>query len=145
MLRLVAETAGLADTRKIELMMSTDLNNVLSLIAAAIFADKHVYASEIEAFIDSTRKLPLAQRLDPKLSEARLLTWYETNKDGIRQKLATPYFKDWFYDLLEQLSGLPDKETILPVMHTISHADGNVHVSERALVTLAERYWNIKP
>lgn len=124
-------------------MFSNDLNNVLSLIVASIFADKHVYDSEIDAFVKATLKLKVATRLEPKLSRTRLLVWYDTHKSEIRQKLETPYFKDWFYTLLDQLSSLPDKGDILGVMREIAKADGEVHVSERALITLAERHWNI--
>jgi len=121
-----------------------DLNNILSLIAATIFADKRIYVSEVETFMTSTSKLQVARHLDPKLSEARLLAWYEMNKDNIREKITTPYFKDWYYDLLERLKDVPGKTSILDVMRKISKADNEVHVSERALITLAERYWGLR-
>ena len=123
--------------------MSPIENNILSLIAATIFADKRVYASEVETFMSASGKLAALQNANPKLSEARLLAWYELNKEDIRQKITTPYFKDWFYHILEQLSDVEDKQSILDVMHEISLADGSVHVSERALITLAKRFWGM--
>lgn len=124
-------------------MTSTEQNNILSLIAATIFADKRVYASEIEVFGKATAKLKALQESKPKLSETKILVWYEMNKDDIRRKITAPYFKDWFYDLLEQLSDVQDKQSILDIMQKISLADGDVHVSERALMALAKRYWGI--
>ena len=121
-------------------MTSTDVNNILNLIAATIFADKHVYDSEIEAFVKTTSKLNLGQ----DLSETQLSNWYEANKSNIRQKLASPFFKDWFYELLDQLSEIPDKASIINVMREVSKADGEVHISERALITLAERHWGMR-
>ena len=123
--------------------MKADVNSVLSLIAATIFADKHIYASEVETFLKSTVKLKPVLRLEPKLTEAKLLSWYEMNKDEIRDKVSTPYFKDWFYSLLERLKDFPEKEAILETMKKIAYADGEVHVSERALVALAGRYWDL--
>lgn len=123
--------------------MSPEQNDILSLIAASIFADKRVYASEIDAFVKASADLAALNDLTPKLSEARLLSWYEQNKDDIRSKIATPYFKDWFYDLLGRLSHVDDKRSILNAMQTISLADGTIHVSERALITLAKRHWNM--
>ena len=123
--------------------MSPLENDILSLIAATIFADKRVYASEVETFLSASSKLKVLQDSKPALSEARLLAWYELNKDDIRQKITTPYFKDWFYQLLEQLSDVDDKQSILDVMHDISRADGSVHVSERALIALAKRFWGM--
>lgn len=124
--------------------MRSDLKDVLSLIAATIFADKHVYASEIDEFMKSTSKLKIVRSLEPKISEAKLLAWYEMNKEEVRDYLATPYFKDWFYGILDRLKDIPNKETIIETMHKISIADGSIHVSERALITLAERHWSLR-
>ena len=123
--------------------MPNPLNSVLNLIAATILADKRVFASEVEVFIREASRLELVKRLDPKMSEAKLLSWYELYKDAIEANLKTPYFKDWYYSLLEQISALPDKEHMLDVMRHISAADNEIHVSERALVALAERYWDM--
>jgi len=71
------------------------------------------------------------------------MAWYEDHKVEIQRQLSTPYFKDWFYDLLDKLAKVPGKETVLDVMFKIAQADGEVHVSERALVTLTERYWGL--
>ena len=122
--------------------MKNELTDILSLIAATVFADKRIFASEIDEFIKSTNKLNIIRHFEPKMSEARLLAWFEMNKDDIRGKLATPYFKDWFYDVLERLKDVPEKESIIEVMHKVSKADGDIHVSERALIVLSENYWN---
>ena len=125
-------------------IMNSDAHRILSLIAAAIFADKRVYATEIDAFLKSAQNLKALRRLVPNLSEAKLLSWYELNKEDIRGKLSTPYFKDWFYELLNALSNLPDKSSILGAMASVSEADGEIHVSERALIVLAERHWGLR-
>ena len=124
-------------------MMHIDLHNTLSLIAATIFADTHVYASEIDVFIKSALKLKFARRLEAELSEEKLSAWFEMNKTAISDKLSTPYFKDWLYDLLEQLKAIPEKESILDAMQKVSYADGKVHISERTLMTLARQHWKL--
>ena len=124
-------------------MTTSYVDNTLRLIVATIFADKRVYASEVETFLKSCLKLDFLQQLSPKMSEAKLLNWYEMNKDAVCENLASPYFKDWFYDILDQISDVPEKKAILNVMHNISKADGEVHVSERALMVLAKRHWQM--
>ena len=74
--------------------MNTDVENILTLISAAIFADKRIYASEVDSFIQSAGSLEVLTRLAPRLSEAKLISWYEMNKDEVRENLSTPYFKD---------------------------------------------------
>ena len=124
-------------------MTTSYVDNTLRLIVATIFADKRVYASEVETFLKSCLKLNFLQQLNPKMSEAKLLNWYEMNKDNVCEKLASPYFKDWFYDILDQIADVPEKQAILNVMYSISEADGEVHVSERALMVLAKRHWQM--
>lgn len=83
-------------------------------------------------------------RFKDRLSPSQLSKWFETNKTHIREQLSTPFYKDWFYSILNQLSHLPNKEKIVSVMHQISIADGRVHISERTLITLAERHWGMR-
>ena len=123
--------------------MPNPLNSALNLVAATILADKRVFACEVEVFIQEASKLELVRRLDPAMSETKLLNWYEFYKEAIQANLNTPYFKDWYYSLLEDVSSLQDKETLLEVMKKISAADDEVHVSEQALIKLAERYWGM--
>jgi len=122
--------------------MQGDLDAVLKLIAATIFADKHIYQCEIECFTQAVRDIKIVKKLEPKISEARLLSWYEINKEAIENELNSPFFKDWFYELLDQLRNIPEKQSILDVMHKIARSDGIVHYSERALMTLADRHWS---
>lgn len=126
-------------------MILKDLDNILSLLAVTIIADKRVFAAEIEAFVKATTQLKQARLIEPKLSEAKLLSWYEMNKDALTEKVHSPYFKTWFYDCLDSLSDIPDKSALLKAMREISLSDGELHVSERALIVLAELHWNISP
>lgn len=121
--------------------MPNPLNSVLNLIAATILADKRIYACEVETFLREASSLNLIKELEPEISETKLLKWYELNKDAIESNLSTPYFKDWLYSILNQLSTVPQKESILAVMKKIAKADDEVHISERALISLTERYW----
>lgn len=153
-------------------MKRDDFNNVLSLMAAIIFADKQVYDSEINAFTQSVSQLDFdndftrspacqlnvtpdlsieanpsegdADNLNGQVSPSQLSEWYEKNQSHIRDSLSTPFYKDWFYNLLDQIADLPNKEKIITIMRDISKADGRVHVNERALITLAERHWGMR-
>lgn len=120
-------------------MTQNNIDDILNLLAATIFADKRVVPSEVNVFAKEAAKLDVL----PNLSEAKLLAWYEANKDIIRAKMSTPYFKDWFYDLLDKTSDVTDKKPLLSVMRKISNADNQIHVSERALFTLAARHWGV--
>jgi len=121
--------------------MKNELKDILSLIAATVLADKRILTSEVDVFMTSTRQLDIVNQLEPTISEAKLKAWFERNKNDISQKLATPYFKDWLYEVLDRLKDVPNKAPILKVMQEISIADQDVHVSERTLIALSESYW----
>ena len=124
-------------------MTPTQKNNILSLIAATIFADRHTYPSEIEVFISATAKLKMFKGMKPKMSEARLNKWYDANSEAVRAHILTPFYKDWLYALLDQLSDISGKTELVEVMRKISVADGKVHINERSLIMLTQRHWGL--
>ena len=60
-------------------MISKELDDLLSLFAAVIIADKRVFAQEIDVLLKATSTLKIALDIQPNLSEARILSWYEMN------------------------------------------------------------------
>ena len=121
--------------------MISDMDNILRLLAATIFVDKRVYEDEVTALVSGAQQLSAAGHMDPDLSDDKIMTWYEANKDGIREETASPFFKDWLSSLLDELSHVENKASILAVMKVIAKSDGQFHISERTLVAFAERYW----
>ena len=124
-------------------MFSEEINDLLSILALMIFADKRVLDDEVKAFVRLADKLQVGRDIEPRLSEAKLTVWYETNKDELKEVLGRPNFGDWLYSRLDRLSDLPDKLSILSVLCDIASSDGEVHVSERALIKLTAQRWDI--
>lgn len=125
-------------------MSCKKLDNVLSLLAATIFADHRVVSVEVDVFLKSANRLNVIKDLNPKISEDKLRRWYDSHKQDISDKMNTPFYKDWIYKLLDQISDIDDKASIISVMKDISKADGKVHINERVLFTLAAQYWGLK-
>ena len=125
-------------------MISDELHDLLSLLAATIFADKRVFATEIETFLKMAEMIRKIRKTDEALSEAKLLSWFDANVDSIRNKLQTPDFEPWFYGCLDRLSGLSDKQAVIDIMLKIAIADDEFHISEQALIVLIANYWNLK-
>lgn len=123
--------------------MKTDLDNILTLISATIFSNPKVYASEVVAFVKLTKNLKAARRFEPRLSEARLLMWFENNKDDICAQLLSSDFESWFYGLLRTLDGLPEKDSVLAVMTQISSVNGDAHADVKAWIQLVSHNWKV--
>lgn len=124
-------------------MLASEIDDLLSVLALMIFADKRVLDDEVRAFVRLADRLQVARAIEPRLSEAKLSVWYETHKDELKAVLERPNFEDWFYEKLDSLKSIPDKLPIMGVLCDIASSDGEVHVSERALVTLAAQRWGI--
>jgi len=126
-------------------MTSQRMDDLLSLLMAVIVADKRVFAEEIQAFLSEATKLQATLELKPKWSEAQLLMWYEMNKDDVKAQALGPYLKTWLYERVDRLADIENKPAILEAMRQIAVSDGNMHVSERALIVLTARQWVLHP
>lgn len=125
-------------------MVSEDLHDILSVIAVMIFADKRVFAKEIETFLKMSEKVQQLHKVDDRLSEAKLLSWFDANSAIIRDKIQTPRFESWFYGCLDRLSGIYDKGAIIDIMGEIAKSDDDFHISEQALIILTANRWNVE-
>lgn len=124
-------------------MLSENIDDLLSLLALMVFADTRVIEDEISAFVRLADKLQIARSMDPKLSEARLAIWFETNREQVQSAFEEDGFEAWLYERLDRLKPLPDKISILAVLCDIASSDGEVHVSEKALIKLTADRWGI--
>lgn len=125
-------------------MISQNNAALLSLLTATIMADRRIFEEEISALISTVKTLHREGVITTPLSEARILTWYELNRDHIKSKLTGASFSSWLYTCLDRLRPVEKKHSVLNAMKTIADADGEVHVSERALIVLTSRHWNIE-
>ena len=126
-------------------MISQIMDDMLSLLVAVIIADKRIYAQEIEAYVREATKLQTILKLKPKMSEAKLLMWYELNKDAVEEQALGENLETWLYERLNRLGRFEEKAAMLEAMRQIAIADNEVHVSERALIVLTARQWVLHP
>ena len=61
-------------------MIDTELEDILTVLAIGVYADKRIFASEIQAFTRSVSGVELSKRENSKVSGAKALMWFETHK-----------------------------------------------------------------
>ncbi|WP_427452647.1 hypothetical protein [Litorimonas sp. WD9-15] len=127
-------------------MIQSEMNDILMVLAVGVFADKKIHSSEIEVFIRSVSRIRLSEYDVPKVSEAKALTWFEMNKDDIRERFNGPRseFDAWLIPILKRVEDHADKEALLHLLNMIFLADREVHNSERAMMVLIKRVWNLE-
>ena len=126
-------------------MFPKPINDILTILAITVVADKRIFAKEVDSFINSARNLEVLETANIDLSPAKLLIWFENNRDDLKARMnQAPTFEKWFNTIIDNLSEHPARHSILNRMIKISKADGELHISEKALITLVAKRWNIK-
>ncbi len=125
-------------------MITDELNDLLTLLAMTVIADKKVFAKEIEVFLEAACTVESDLGRKPTLSRAKLLIWFHENCNGLRSMLGNNEFENVLNSLFLRLRVLPNKKPILDRMLAIAAADDEVHVSEKALMVLAARHWGVR-
>ncbi len=122
-------------------MFNRQVDAVLNVIALSIFADKRVLSEEISAFVESADLLQSKLHSDILISETKLLLWFELNRTELQSKmqLGSSAFQHWFEDLLLELPAMSNKRFITDIVGRISNADGELHISEKALGVMLNR------
>lgn len=124
--------------------ITPELDDLLSLLVLMIHADKRVVKDEVATFTRLTDKLQAARKIEPRLTTARLLSWYDNNTDAIADKMNSPDFEAWFYERIDALDHIEDKLPVLSLLCDIASSDGYVHVGEIALIKLVAERWKIE-
>jgi uncharacterized tellurite resistance protein B-like protein len=126
-------------------MTSQIMDDLLCLLMAVIVADKRVFAQEVQAFLTEAAKLQVKFEIMPQWSEAKFLMWYELNKATVKQQALGPNLESWLYERVGRLAVIDDKPAILEAMRQVALADGEIRVSEQALIVLTARQWVLHP
>ena len=124
-------------------MIDTELEDILTVLAIGVYADKRIFASEIQAFTRSVSGVELSKRENSKVSGAQALMWFEMHKDEIRAKFdgPRPEFDAWIVPILERVSEHGNIDELIRLLDTISVADDEFHISEKAFIVLAKKAW----
>ncbi len=123
--------------------MSNEFDDILTILTLSVLADKKIYASEIDTLVKAATRIHLINDSQTILTEAKVLVWFENNKDKIKAKMNLPRseFDAWVIPVLKRIKQNSDIDTLTHLMEMIAVADGEVHVSERALINLVKRNW----
>ena len=126
-------------------MLDTELEDILTVLAVGVYADKRIFASEIQAFTRSVSGVALSRRENSTVTGAQALLWFEMNKDEIRDKFEgpRPEFDAWIIPILERVSEHGNIDELIGILDIISVADDEFHISEKAFIVLVQKIWEL--
>ena len=122
-------------------MFNRQIEAVLKVIALSIFADKRVLSEEITTFVESATLLESKLNSAIKITETKLLMWFEINRAELQDKMSlrSVEFKQWFETLLSDFPVMSDKNFITDIIANIANSDQEFHISEKALNVMLDR------
>ena len=125
-------------------MIEPEFEDILTVLAVGIFADKKIISTEMQVFIRSVSSVQLSTLDLNRVSGARALSWFEMNKDFIREKFdgPRPEFDAWLIPILERISQHVDKDEFKKLLNEIFLADDELHISESAMTVLVNMVWD---
>lgn len=122
-------------------MISQTTHDVLKLMSFVILADGHVCPSEIDAFVQCAKQVPLYDT-DQVLLDDRFLThWFHQNQKAISEAVLSSESDVELVRLVTGLSGLPNKDDVVKAMIHIGYADGYLHETEKVMISIVRAYW----
>ena len=126
-------------------MLDTELEDILTVLAVGVYADKRIFASEIQAFTRSVSSVALSRRENSTVTGAQALLWFEMNKDEIRDKFdgPRPEFDAWIIPILERVSEHGNIDELIGLLDIISVADDEFHISKKAFIVLVKKIWGL--
>ena len=121
--------------------LSDDVQNLMRLLSQLVFADGHVFQSEIEALISGVHRLRLKDSAGQVLSPIQIRNWF----DGYMQELnetSSDAPKDVeITRLILSLADWPDKQSVIETLEKISYSDADFHKEEKLLISIVKAYW----
>jgi len=117
--------------------------HILTLLTVAVIVDKRVYKEEVDMFVE--RVLTLKDIISPDMifSKKMAFDWFVVHRDAVKVWMNEP---DPHTVILRHILGLRDLESranVLKAIYAIATVDGEYHMSEIDIVSLAAKHWHI--
>lgn len=117
-----------------------DVDDILLPLAIAVLIDKKVRNPELQAFVTQAQALIELFEL-PALSENVLRAWFETHRDGLREKLDSKRRNTLILRALTRFSDDVHIENMFDAMVQISISDDEYRKEESDLIKSAAALW----
>lgn len=124
-------------------MQDKNWSDILTLLSMMVLADEKVYHEEVGAFKKAAVELRDLICPEVMLTEQMAFDWFMLHRDDILNRMSTYNYPTAVTEVLENLSGLPDKKIFVMALLKIAVSDGFEHGSESRLINMASDHWNL--
>ncbi len=118
--------------------------DVMTLLAMVILADRRVRDEEIQTFTDAIINLSDQYRPDWPFQTAMAEAWFKTNRVKIAQRISGPDGVENMWEAIQRVDGFAGREDLLASMLYIARSDNEFHRQEANLIRRACLLWGIE-
>jgi len=123
-------------------MKTSEIDDVLILLALVILADNKVYRQEVEVFIKVAESLGDDFWGQNIISRKFLHDWLKLHFKELETLNKSKSKDAALAKLFIRLKQVPQKRKLVDAMVSVAAADGKIQVDEKILISLAALYWD---
>jgi len=125
-------------------MASVNWDDIFTLLAVTIVADKRIYKEEVESFTAQIAHLNSVVPAGNRLALNTALEWFKRHHKEIAEKTHNPKADLYITRLIKRLANSSLHSELLGAMYAVSLSDSDFHVQERSLMDLAAGLWGVR-
>jgi len=118
-------------------------NDIFTLLAMVIIADKRVYKEEVDTFVDSAMKIKAAVDDGTLITRDLVFEWFRGNRAEIMNDANSKQLNIKALSIIMSMKKFPHRKTVLRAMVAVSVADNEMHPTEESLITIAAAHWGL--
>ena len=126
------------------MIISDNVQNLMRLLSQLIFADGHIFPSEIEALISGVQDLGLEDTAGQVLAPAQIRNWFAGYMQDLNESPSSAPKDVEITRLILSLAEWPDKQSVVEALEKISVSDADFHKEEKILISIVRAYWQFE-
>lgn len=107
----------------VDLIQTTDWDNILKLVMLTMLSDGRVYEREVDTFVNASMNLRSQMRVSGVQTRRMSMDWYIEHRNELKNILTGETFESDLHTLIESLDTLPDKKPLLRCLNTIAGSE----------------------
>ncbi len=118
-------------------------NDIFTLLAMVIIADKRVYKEEVDTFVDSAMKIKAAVDDETLITRDLVFEWFRGHRAAILADANDKQLHVKALSIIIAMKNFKHRKTVLRAMVAVSVADNEMHPTEESLITIAAKHWGL--
>lgn len=112
-------------------------------MALVIIADDRVFEEEVSEFVNAVTALQNSVEFQTPVESQNLRDWFNSHEHELNSLMQSPRADAEIAKLFVRLNTMSDKKNMLKGMLSVAVSDGEIHLNEKILMSMAALYWNL--